>query len=1192
SGSSTGYIVTNGSGGLRQTVASSNVTYPVGPSTSLYNPLILNNAGGTSDTYKVVVASGTPANVPSPTNAYVNDTWTVTEGTSGGSNLTVTTQWASGDEGAGFVRGSNASIGYYNGSGTSWTTIGTTISGSNPYTSSATGNFAPANITSGVAFATGNFPILAPTTQATNITFSSLTATSMTIGLTRGNGSNVAVFVKNGSGTITDPTDGTAYTASTTFGSGTQLGSSGYYCVLNGTGTSVNVTGLTLGSTYYVQAYEYNGTGALIKYYTATATNNPNNRLLALVPTVTTGAGSGSTTTTVSLNGTVSANGATATNSFDYGLTTGYGTNVSATPSTTSGQSVAISASLSSLTANTLYNYRAKATNSEGTTNGSNATFTTVSLDPSISGGNETSAQTSAATNSFTAYWTAPASQGSATYTYTVEADDDIAFGSINASYIGIASGTLTQNITGLSSGTAYYYRVKVVNAGGNSNYATSSTGITTTSTPTVVLADNGSVSAANIATSSTNNILSSFSVDVTVANATLNALAFNFTNSGLVSGDIANYKLYYSATNSFGSASAIKTVTTGLATTPINFTGLTQTITSGSTGYFWVTTDISSSPVAGHSITADALATSDLTFSGSVSASGSTSAQGTQTIITLGTVTTTSASSITGTTASSGGNVTADGGSTITERGIVYGLTSSPTIADTKVIDGATTTGSFSSGLTSLSLGTTYYIRAYVTNGVGTAYGSNVSFTTLNTPTVTTTTASAISGNSASSGGNVTSDGGDAITERGVVVSTSPSPTIANTKFTSTGTTGSYSTSLTGLSALTTYYYRAFATNSTGTSYGNELNFTTISAEPTVQATVVNFTSVGLTSMTINFTAGDGSNRIVLVKAGSAVNSNPVDATSYTANTVFGSGTQIGTGNYVVYNGTGNSVSITGLTSGITYHVAVYDFNGSGGTVNYFLTTPATGNQTTLTTNYRSIATGNWGSTSTWESFDGTSWVAATSTPTSTDGTIDIRNGHIVTVAASVSADELNINSGGQITVASGQTLTINDGNSTDLTIAGTGYLKNSGTVTLSSGATASITGTYEHNINGGTIPTATWNTGALCLVNAVTTTMPTGFSQTFYTLTYNCTGSSSLNMGMYNTTINGDFNFLNGGTTSTETGLSNAAAGAGPSNTINIMGNFNVNSSVNTNQICAHRSGTASSVTALTVNIYGNLN
>ena len=96
--------------------------------------------------------------------------------------------------------------------------------------------------------------------------------------------------------------------------------------------------------------------------------------------------------------------------------------------------------------------------------------------------------------------------------------------------------------------------------------------------------------------------------------------------------------------------------------------------------------------------------------------------------------------------------------------------------------------------------------------------------------PILTTTAISAIKSNSAASGGNITSDGGANITARGVVWSTSANPTIALTTKTTDGTgTDSFTSSLTNLTTKTTYYLRAYATNSAGTGYGNEITFTTL---------------------------------------------------------------------------------------------------------------------------------------------------------------------------------------------------------------------------------------------------------------------------------------------------------------------------------------------------------------------------
>ena len=93
-----------------------------------------------------------------------------------------------------------------------------------------------------------------------------------------------------------------------------------------------------------------------------------------------------------------------------------------------------------------------------------------------------------------------------------------------------------------------------------------------------------------------------------------------------------------------------------------------------------------------------------------------------------LPTVTTSSVSTITATTAAGGGNVTSDGGATVTVRGVCWSIASNPTTSNIKTIDGSGT-GSFTSSITSLVAGTTYYVRAYATNSVGTSYGSNISF-------------------------------------------------------------------------------------------------------------------------------------------------------------------------------------------------------------------------------------------------------------------------------------------------------------------------------------------------------------------------------------------------------------------------------------------------------------------------------
>lgn len=197
----------------------------------------------------------------------------------------------------------------------------------------------------------------------------------------------------------------------------------------------------------------------------------------------------------------------------------------------------------------------------------------------------------------------------------------------------------------------------------------------------------------------------------------------------------------------------------------------------------------------------------------------------------TLPQLSTTAATSITLTTASSGGNITTDGGAAVTARGIVWNTATAPTVSlATKTTDG-TGTGNFSSAIANLSPSTNYYARAYATNSVGTGYGNEITFTTgaVVLPTLTTSAVSSITSNSAISGGTITADGGGTITARGVVWSTSQNPTITLTTKTSDGTgTGSYTSNLTNLTQNTTYYIRAYATNSAGTVYGKEVSLIT----------------------------------------------------------------------------------------------------------------------------------------------------------------------------------------------------------------------------------------------------------------------------------------------------------------------------------------------------------------------------
>ena len=202
-----------------------------------------------------------------------------------------------------------------------------------------------------------------------------------------------------------------------------------------------------------------------------------------------------------------------------------------------------------------------------------------------------------------------------------------------------------------------------------------------------------------------------------------------------------------------------------------------------------------------------------------------------TNTSTSLPTVSTTSVTNITTSSANSGGNVSSDGGSAVTQRGICWSTNPNPTLTNNSKTSG-NGLGSFTTALSGLSNNTSYYVRAYATNANGTAYGNQISFKTTNTstslPTVSTTSVTNITTSSANSGGNVSSDGGSTVTQRGICWSTNPNPTLANTSKASGNGMGSFTTALSGLSSNTIYYVRAYATNSQGTAYGNQISFKT----------------------------------------------------------------------------------------------------------------------------------------------------------------------------------------------------------------------------------------------------------------------------------------------------------------------------------------------------------------------------
>ena len=170
----------------------------------------------------------------------------------------------------------------------------------------------------------------------------------------------------------------------------------------------------------------------------------------------------------------------------------------------------------------------------------------------------------------------------------------------------------------------------------------------------------------------------------------------------------------------------------------------------------------------------------------------------------------------------------------------------------------------------------------------------------------------------------------------------------------------------LTQLQGGTTYYLSVYEFNGLSGPVilrpGVSSQFTTL-GPPLENAIPAANTEVTNNSFHINYTAGSGQKRMVVLREGSAVNAEPVDNVKYLDNSYFEAGDELGTGNFVVYNGEDNNMVITGLKAGTTYHYAIFEYNAfSGGTILNYLR-PSTGTGTVTTSGVVPV---------TWVSFSG----------------------------------------------------------------------------------------------------------------------------------------------------------------------------------------------------------------------------
>lgn len=255
---------------------------------------------------------------------------------------------------------------------------------------------------------------------------------------------------------------------------------------------------------------------------------------------------------------------------------------------------------------------------------------------------------------------------------------------------------------------------------------------------------------------------------------------------------------------------------------------------------------------------------------------------------------------------------------------------------------------------ITGLQPETTYHYRVRAVNASGTSDNSNVieAETTepLSAPSVDSPTKDNIGATTATLGATVIFDGNEDITDYGVVWGTSSDPNIVDDNKVQVGTSTPayepFTTPVTGLPSGSEVFYRGYAVNAQGVGYSPTDSFFT---EPAASPSGVSFTAVGTTSMTINWSAaGDSDGSIVIVRQGSAVTATPTDGVEPAANASFGDGANLGSSQFVVFRGSGTSVTVTDLNIGATYHVAIHSFAGGGADINYRQASPATDSQQT----------------------------------------------------------------------------------------------------------------------------------------------------------------------------------------------------------------------------------------------------
>ncbi len=277
-------------------------------------------------------------------------------------------------------------------------------------------------------------------------------------------------------------------------------------------------------------------------------------------------------------------------------------------------------------------------------------------------------------------------------------------------------------------------------------------------------------------------------------------------------------------------------------------------------------------------------------------------------------------------------------------------------------------------------------------------------------------------------------------------------------------------------------------------------------------------------TPFTVTVTAQDALNQTLVADSNTVITLNGTGQVQFDSNGdgIFGDNTGTLSGGVVTV------VARDDLAETIAL-VAVDGNLVSGSLSNVVISLPAA--------SYRSAGSGDWTSAATWETNNGAMWLPAADFPASADaGLITVRSGHVVTVTAPLSCDQLVVEPGGRLVLDPAAILSLTNGPGADLQVWG--EIVNAGTITNQIGASVVFQSgsKYQHafSTTPGNVPTAVWAADSTCEFAGYTTNTnpPTGLTQSFGNVTWNCAGQSGpLHLGRSLTNVRGNFTIVNTG-------------------------------------------------------------